>query len=166
MRVEPLDPSRHDRNNFDCGNDDLNNWLAKTANQAQERHRSSRTHVLTEDGRTILGYYSLASQSVALDAVPAGLAKGHRFPIPAVILARLAIAKDHQQQGLGERLLADAVTRALAVGLEIGVALLVVDAKDEKAVQYYERFGFVRWPTEGRKLFARLVDLAETFGVS
>jgi GNAT superfamily N-acetyltransferase len=83
-----------------------------------------------------------------------------------VILARLAIAKDHQQQGLGERLLADAVTRALAVGLEIGVALLVVDAKDEKAVQYYERFGFVRWPTEGRKLFARLVDLAETFGVS
>lgn len=164
MRVERLDPSRHDRKGFDCGDADLNAWLLKYARQAQDSG-STRTFVLTQDGETILGFYSLTSHAVDVEAVSAALAKGlpGRFPIPAVLLARLAIATDHQGIGLGERLLADAVRRVAAVGEDVGIALLVVDAKHDQAAAYYERFGFERWPADSLRLFSRVKDIVATF---
>ncbi len=69
MRVEPLDRSRHNRKAFDCRRPELNDWLAHHAAQAQVRHNSARSFVLTEDGETILGYYALTSHSVDVDAL-------------------------------------------------------------------------------------------------
>jgi len=164
MRVERLDPSTHNRKDFDCGNAELDDWLAKYARQAQESG-SARTFVLTEDGETIVGFYALTSHSVGIDAVSAAFAKGYPkyFPIPAVLLSRLAIAVDHQGRRLGERLLADAVRRVAAAGEDIGIALLVVDAKDDRAVSFYEKYGFERWPADAMRLFARVTDIASTF---
>lgn len=164
MRVERLDPSAHNRKDFDCGNAELNGWLVQYARQAQESG-SARTFVLTEDGETIVGFYALTSHSVDIDAVSAALAKGHPkyFPVPAVLLSRLAIAVDHQGKRLGERLLADAVRRVAAAGEDVGIALLVVDAKDDQAVRFYERYGFERWPADAMRLFVRVADIAITF---
>jgi GNAT superfamily N-acetyltransferase len=165
MRVEPLDRSRHNRKAFDCGRPELNDWLAHQAAQAQVRHNSARTFVLTEDGETILGYYALTSHSVDVDAVSAQLARGQLrdYPIPAVLLSRLAVAADHQGRRLGERLLADAVRQVVKASGSIGIALLVVDALDDRAASFYEKYGLERWPTDGLRLFARVKDIARTF---
>lgn len=167
MRVEPLDPSRHNRNEFDCGRLELNEWLANYAGQAQTKQHSARTFVLTEDGTRVLGYYSLAAHAVDIHAISASLARGQsrHWPIPAVLLARLAIALGYQNMRLGERLLADAVRRVAALSESIAVALLVVDAIDDRAASFYERYGFVRWPASGLRLFARLKDISASFGL-
>jgi predicted N-acetyltransferase YhbS len=88
--------------------------------------------VLTDDGETIIGYYALSSHSVDIDAVNAELARGRlrQHPIPAVLLARLAVAVEYQGNRLGERLLADFVRRVVKASNSIGIALLVVDALD------------------------------------
>jgi predicted N-acetyltransferase YhbS len=166
MRVEPLDPSKHDRKNFDCGREKLNDWLEHSAGQAQEKHNSSRTFILTEDGKTIVGYYALASHAVDVQDVSPKLAKGHsRYPIPAALLARLAVALQHQKNHLGERLLADAVRRIVGVSKDIAVDLIVVDALDDDAARFYQRYEFERWPSDGHKLFAKVKDIAATFGL-
>ena len=163
--VERLDLSQHERRDFDCGRPDLNNWLATTAGQAQMRHISAQTFVLTGDGHTVTGYYALSSHAVVTGDVPQRLAKGQLrdFPIPAILIARFAVALDYQGRGLGERLLADAVRRVLDASQSIGIALLVVDALDDMAAQFYERYGFERWPTDSTRLFARVKDIAATF---
>ncbi len=164
MRVEPLDPSRHNRNTFDCGRESLNRWLQHNAGQAQERHHSARTFVLTEDGKAIAGYYALASHAVDIQDVGPTMGKGHaRYPIPAVLLARLAIAKPYQGAHLGERLLADAVRRIVEVSQQIAIDLVVVDALDDEAAGFYERYGFARWPADGHRLFAKVRDLGASF---
>ena len=165
MRVEPLDRSKHNRKGFDCGRSELNDWLAQHAGQAQVRHNSARTFVLTEDGETILGYYALASHSVDVDVVSSQLARSQlgSYPIPAVLLARLAVAADRQGNRLGERLLADAVHRVVKASESIGIALLVVDALDDRAASFYQKYGFQRWPVDGLRLFARVKDIAKTF---
>jgi GNAT superfamily N-acetyltransferase len=167
MRVEPFDLSRHDRTGFDCGRPQANAWLARSAGQAQARHRSSRTFVLTEDGAEVLGFYALAAHSIMLAQSPADLARGQlaSHPIPCVKIVWLAVSLGRQGEGLGERLLADAVRRSAVVALDIGVALLAVDALDNRAASFYERFGFVVWPAGSRTLFARLKDVKKTMGL-
>lgn len=164
MRVEPLDASRHRRRDFDCGRPELNDWLVKQARQSQQAG-SSRTFVLTENDETIIGYYALSSHSVDFDAVSRALSKrqSSRYPIPAVLLARLAVALTHQGHGLGERLLADSIRRAVVAAESVGIALFVVDAIDEGAAGFYEKYGLRRWPADALRLFARVSDLAKTF---
>jgi ribosomal protein S18 acetylase RimI-like enzyme len=85
--------------------------------------------------------------------------------VPAVRLARLAIHGSHQGQGLGERLLATAVRDVLAAAEHVGIVLMTVDALDDEAAAFYERFGFVRLETAGARpaLAARIKDLQATF---
>lgn len=162
MRVEPLDPKRHDRNAFDCGRPELNEWFSKQAGQVQRTHRSARTFVLTDDGESVIGYYSLAGHAVDADLVYPLLIKGQsrEFPIPAALLARLAIAVDYQGHGLGERLLAHATRQAVTASESIGIVLFVVDALDDEAARFYEHYDFKRWPADSLRLFAKLKDLA------
>lgn len=163
MRVESFDPARHGRESFDCGRPELNQWFKQAANQAA-RKGSSRTFVLTDDQGEVVGYYSLAAHGVAIDDVDPSLARGQlrNLPIPSVLLARLAVHRDFQGQGLGERLLADAVRRVAGAAEEIAIALLVIDAIDEDAAGFYQQYGFKRWPSTGLRLFARIRDITET----
>lgn len=164
MWVESLDTRRHDRAGFECGKPELNQWLRESAGQAEKRG-SARTFVLTDDGVRIIGYYSIASHSVSVESAPPTVSKGHpsRLHLPAVLLAQLAIRADWQRQGLGERLLSDATRRVVELSEVLGVVVMVVDALDEEAAQYYERYGFIRWPAGKLRLFATLRDLRSTF---
>jgi ribosomal protein S18 acetylase RimI-like enzyme len=165
VRVERLS-RRHDRATFRSGNHELDGWFHRQAGQADLRSESARTFVLL-DGDRVIGFYSLAAFGVAADEPPEDLLRGQpRYPVvPAVLLARLAVDASCQGRGLGERLLADAVRRVIAATEHVAVVLLVVDAVDDTAAGFYERYGFQRSAGAGRlRLLARVKDLRRAFG--
>ena len=95
----------------------------------------------------ILGFYSLTMAAIRQDQLPPEHARRlPRFPLPAARLARLAVDRHHQGQGLGELLLADALDRCLRLAREIGMIGVIVDAKHEQARSWYERYEFERLP--------------------
>ena len=158
IRLEPL-TGRHDRSGFDCGVDPLNVWLRQTALQHQGKGISRTFVAVPRDepaldayrragcgdigGSTILGFYALASAFVLIDDLPPALAK--RFPrqIPVTRLGRLATRTGLQGQGLGQLLLTDAVSRARNAAEAVGSAGIFVDAKNDNAARFYQRYGFV-----------------------
>lgn len=119
-----------DRSAFDCKlHPALNVYIAHHAGQDEKRNLS-RTFMYVEDGM-LLGYYSLANASVALNELNEEQKKKMpRYPMPAVLLSRLAVDKNTQGKGLGLRLMSDFFRRVHAVSKQSGVAFIVVDAKD------------------------------------
>lgn len=128
---------------FDCRvQPALNTYIAQQAGQDEKRN-VSRTFMYLQDG-VLLGYYTLANASVALDALSDEQKKKMpRYPMPAVLLSRLAVDKSMQKKGLGQRLMADFFRRVYAVSKHSGVAFIIVDAKDEAAAAYYQGLQFV-----------------------
>jgi GNAT superfamily N-acetyltransferase len=142
--IEPL-ATEHDRRNFSCGVDALDEYLRRFA-RLHAASNVSRTYVAAH-GAEIHGFYSLAMSAVRKDNLPAKYAgRFQNFPLPVARLARLAVAVRHQRQGLGELLLADAMQRCLRLSVEIGIIGVIVDAKDERARCWYERYEFEQLP--------------------
>jgi GNAT superfamily N-acetyltransferase len=133
-----------DRSAFDCGTHPaLNLYIAQHAGQDQKRNLS-RTFMYLE-GDVLLGYYTLANTSVALDELSEDQKKKMpRYPMPAVLLSRLAVDKGTQGQGLGLRLMSDFFRRVYMLSKLSGVAFVVVDAKDQNAADFYQlKLGFI-----------------------
>ncbi|HEX4650658.1 MAG TPA: GNAT family N-acetyltransferase, partial [Granulicella sp.] len=80
-------------------------------------------------------------------------------PIPVMLLARLAVHKDWQKQGVGRTLLRDAILRTLETAEIAGIRALVVHAKDDDARRYYEQFDFAPSPTDPLHLFTLVKDI-------
>lgn len=154
----------HDRAAFSCGRPELDEWLQRVARQAQDRAETATTFVLTDDGRRVLGYFSLAAHTVLVPDVPEGLTTGlpRHLAVPSILLARLAVASSRQGGGLGTRLAASAVHHAVRAQEVVAARLLVVDAIDDEAARFYVRFGFTAWPADPPRLFARIRDLRAT----
>jgi GNAT superfamily N-acetyltransferase len=150
--------SRHDRSHFDCGTEPLNVYLKQFALQNQKK--GMIRNYVTCRGLQIVGYYSLAYGSAAQTNVPSALTKGiGNYPIPLMILARLAVDIHSKGQGLGKALLKNAVLRSLQ-GAEIaGLKSLFVQAKDNDAVQFYAKHGFIPSPNDPLHLFFPLESL-------
>jgi len=91
----------------------------------------------------IAGYYTLSAFSVELQSVPEDMArKLPRYPsIPSLLIGRLA--RDHSFPGLGSLLLADALRQCVQQSDQIGASLIVVDAIDDRARSFYQKYGFV-----------------------
>ncbi len=144
--------NEHDRGAFHCGVSALDRYLRELALQDVKR-RVAGCFVALADKGEIAGFYTLAATSAPLDALPADIAKRlPRYPIvPAMLIGRLAVASRFQGQGLGRALVADAVIRT--DGLGVGAFALIVDAKDEGGVAFYQANGFAPIPGEARRLF-------------
>jgi GNAT superfamily N-acetyltransferase len=148
----------HSVDAFDCGQEALNSWLRKYALQNQGAG-SAQTYVGLADG-AVIGYYSLAVGQVEYEGAPERLKKGlARHPVPVMLLARLAVDKNWQKQGVGRALLRDAVLRTLQAAEIAGIRALAVHAKDEQACRYYEQFDFVASPTDPLHLLVLLKDV-------
>lgn len=144
VEIEPLTPT-HNRQGFSCGVEALDVYLHRFARQHAQAN-VSRTYVAAKDA-AIHGFYSLAMSAISKDNLPAKhLSRFPNFPLPVARLARLAVDSRYQRQGLGELLLANALQRCLRLSEEIGMMGVVVDAKDEKARGWYERYEFERLP--------------------
>jgi GNAT superfamily N-acetyltransferase len=153
----PLDAS-HDVGSFDCGAEALNSYLRKHA-LGNTRNRSARTYVVLRATKVVV-YYTLTASSVAKADVPLRVAKGlGSYPVPVVLLARLAVDSSEQGHGLGKALLKDALMRTTQVADLIGCRALLVHAKDVAARAFYQKFGFEPSPTEDLHLYLLLKDI-------
>jgi ribosomal protein S18 acetylase RimI-like enzyme len=120
---------------------------------------SARTFVLTRNDR-IVGYFSLTMGSVLRQDAPAKLIRGMpAYPVGTVLLARLAVDRRDQAKGVGALLLSEALRRAVDAGEAAAARLLVVDAIDDQAVRFYQRFGFVAAPEQPLRLYRRMKDV-------
>ena len=153
---QPLDAA-HRVEAFDCGKPPLTEWLLRHAHQAQGSG-SARTFVAC-DGLRVAGYYGLTvGQIDTLDA-PDRIRRGMgQYPIPLVVLARLAVDLDYQRRGLGVSLLQDAIRRSLAVAEHAGIRALLTQPLDAQADAFYRRFGFESLPQGERDLILLLKD--------
>lgn len=162
LRPVPLLPE-HPVDEFDCGDEALNRFLAKYALAGEQSH-ASRTYVAMSEGR-IVGYYSLAVTSIEYDQGSKRLQKGlARHPIPMLLLARLAVAQRFQGRGLGAELLRDAMIRAITVSDQVGVRGVLVHAKNDAARRFYERFDFEPLPGNEFHLVMLIKDLKRAVG--
>jgi GNAT superfamily N-acetyltransferase len=152
FRIEAL-TEEHDRTGFVSGSAPLDRYFQTQASQDVRRRIATCFVAVSRDSNEIAGYYTLSATGIALDDLsPEIIKKLPRYPVvPAALLGRLAVARSHQGIGLGGVLLADALKRSARA--EMGVYAMIVDAKDEPAQRYYERFGFTLLPGASRRLF-------------
>ncbi len=154
---------RHDRTGFDCGSPELNEYLRRYARQNHESG-GAKTFVAIkpEVPARILGYYSISPASVEFSRVPAALThKLGRYEVPVFRLGRLAVSVSVQGQRIGSALLFAAGRRALSVAAEVGGVALAIDAKDEWAAVWYERFGALRLLDDPLKLVLPLSTIRD-----
>ncbi|PKO88680.1 MAG: GNAT family N-acetyltransferase [Betaproteobacteria bacterium HGW-Betaproteobacteria-10] len=144
--------STHNCKGFDCGTPPLNKWLVEMANQQQKKN-IARTFVLVDDSapETVLGFYTLTVSEVSRDELP----NPNKYPnrVPVVRLGRFATHTTLQGQSFGEYLLFNALERVVEISLNAGIAAIVVDAKDTKAVDFYRRYDFLSSPDNPLQLF-------------
>lgn len=155
-RPEALDAG-HSLEAFDCGKAALNEWLARHARQAQTSG-SAKTFIVA-DGAQVAGYYSLTVGQVDTLDAPERILKGMgQYPIPVVILARLAVSRSHQGHGIGRGMLQDAIRRTLAMAVQAGIRAMLTHPIDEDAARFYGRFGFISSPLREQQLLLLLKD--------
>jgi predicted GNAT family N-acyltransferase len=163
FRVEPLGKA-HDRAAFSCGSEALDNYLKTQASQDVAK-RFAACFVLTPDGKTVAGFYTLSQYSVDLVKLPEEIVKKlPKYPeVPATLVGRLAISERFRGQRLGEFLLLDALFRCLQQSKQVASAAVVVDAKDEAAKRFYEHFGFLSLPETPKRLFLPMKTIERLF---
>jgi len=153
----------HRLDDFDCGNTGLNDWLVRHARQAQASG-SARTFVVTDESR-VAGYFSLTVGQVDTLEAPERIRQGMgRYPLPVVILARLAVALPDQGRGIGRGLLKDAIRRTLLIADQAGIRALMTHPVDAEAERFYRRFGFVASPLREQQLLLILKDARKVLG--
>jgi N-acetylglutamate synthase-like GNAT family acetyltransferase len=146
-----LDAS-HERGPFDCRVPALNAYLKQFALQNQKKG-IVRNYVACR-ATQIVAYYSLAYGSVGVTKAPPSLTKGiGKYPIPVMLLARLAVDHREAGQGLGKALLKNAMLRTLQAAEIAGLKAIFVQAKDARAEQFYAKHGFIPSPDDPLHLF-------------
>ncbi len=158
MEPVPLD-SLHDRTLFECGVGPLNEYLKKYALQTQKKD-AARTYVLTRDENVVVGFYTLVFGSVSVEETPREIASGlGKYPIPIILLARLAVDNGEAGKGLGKTLLKDALLRTIQAADIAGLRAMLTHAKDEEAKRFYQKFGFQESPIEPLTLMLSIKDI-------
>jgi ribosomal protein S18 acetylase RimI-like enzyme len=154
FRIEALS-SAHDRAGFSSGVEPLDRYLRELASQDIKR-RVSNCFVALDDDGVIAGYYTFAATSLPLTELSPEETK--RLPryalLPAGLIGRLAVDLRFQGRRLGGALVMDAAARA-ARG-DPAIFALIVDAKDDGAVAFYEHLQFRRFVSRPMTLFLPL----------
>ena len=140
---EPVN-KKHDREAFDCGEDALNEFLRRYARKSHERGGAKTFLAISDADKTILGFYSLSPASVDYARAPEIIRRGlARYDVPGFRLARLAVDRRWQGQGIGGQLLLAAGRRCRLAAAEVGGVVLVIDAKNEQVAAWYASYGAV-----------------------
>jgi predicted GNAT family N-acyltransferase len=159
--VEVLGP-QHDRSGFSCSVAALDGYLLRQARQDVDRNLAA-VFVLTSDGKTIAGFYTLSAHSILAVDLPEILGKKlPRFPLPVTLLGRMAVSQSLHGQRLGEFLLMHALERAWIGSQQVASWAVVVDAK-MGAREFYLKHDFVALPSQPDRLFLPMGMIAKLF---
>jgi len=163
--IERLDRS-HDRTSFACGKPSLDEFLIRLVSQYEKRNLG-RTYVAVQAGdKRVGGYYTLSSSAVAFQSMPKSAAnKLPKHSVPALLLARLAVARAAQGQGLGELLLLDAFQRGLDLAERLGIHAVEVDCIDLQAKDFYEKYGFLPLRDDPLHLFLPIATIKRALDI-
>ena len=158
INIIPFDKNKHLREGFDCGVQELNQYLLRQASQDISNHYTEVFVTLDPETNQIVGYYTLSRDIVPFQNIPKEQSK--KLPkyskVPATLLGRLAVDKSVQGQKLGSILMANAIIRSLRSS---NWAMMVVDAKDEAAGEFYKKFKFAPLLGNPLHLYAKRLDL-------
>lgn len=155
----------HDREAFDCGVAELNDFLRTKARQYAKK-KIAQTFVAfpVAHPKQIDGFYSLSMSSVEVSSVPESVRKKYpKHPLPVALMGRLATSTAARGQGLGELMLMDALRRIIHISEEVGCAAVIVDAKDPKAASFYKKYGFIQLQDPPNRLFIPIDVAQEAF---
>jgi predicted GNAT family N-acyltransferase len=164
--IEPFDKKKHNRTAFSCEHEALNTYIQRQASQDIKKHVAA-VFVLTADGKTIAGYYTLSQYALDSSGVPEETMRSLGLPrykdLPATLLGRLARNLSFKGQRVGELLLMSALKQALDHSLRIASMAVVVDAKDDPAKTFYKKYGFLELPDHPNRLFLPMKTVAQMF---
>jgi len=160
--VEPFGDG-HDLGSFKCGRPELDDWLANHARNSAGQ--GTRTYVLLDADRLVVGYFAIAPHMVEREELPRGIARGAPNRIPAVLLAKLALHERLHGQGLGGELLVRALTTIVTAARAAGGKLVVVDAIDEAAAGFYRRHDFRPISGDAHRLVIKISTAARALSL-
>lgn len=149
---------------FRCGEAELDEWLARYAGQSERKDNTRTVLLLDEHAGRVAGYFSMRAFELAPADAGSATGRPHRYPVPAMLIARLAVDKDYQGRGVGRLLLFEALQRLVAVADSVGFEVVVVHALHEDAACFYLKHGFRRFADHELSLFLTTKDLLATFG--
>jgi GNAT superfamily N-acetyltransferase len=152
------------RDGFDCGNAALNTWFKEQAGQ-QEKRDSVRTHLgLATFDCCIASFFSLVTHRIeVVDAAQSATFSSRRYPIPAVLIAQLAVDLRYQGQGVGKLTLGHALGLLAESSKSVGFEVVLVDAIDDGAAAFYRKYGFKDLVDGGERLYLSTKDLRRSF---
>jgi GNAT superfamily N-acetyltransferase len=149
--IEALN-SAHNRKGFSSGDEPLDRYFRELVTQDVKR-RVSNCFVALDAAGVIAGYYTFAAASLPLTELSAD--EKQRLPryalLSAGLIGRLAVDQKYRGQRLGSALIMDAAARAARA--EPAIFALIVDAKDDFAVTFYQRHEFRRFVSKPASLF-------------
>ena len=155
-RIFALDKS-YQKDNFDCGIENLNIYLKKYASQDIKRKFAQVFIISLSNSEEIIGFYTLSAFTIQTLSLPVEIAKKlPKYPVPVSLLGRLAVDVNYQKKGIGKLLLADALKRVIKASEIIGIYALIVSAKNEEVKSFYKRYGFIELLDENNHLFISL----------
>jgi ribosomal protein S18 acetylase RimI-like enzyme len=162
--LEPL-AKHHNLDSFQCENQQLDRYLKLTASQDRKRNIAVPYVAVNLANTQIIGYYTLSMTSIDLGELPQAIAKKlPKYPLIGVtLIGRLAVASNYQGLGWGKLLLMDALYKSFVASKQVASFAVVVDAIDESAVRFYQRFDFRSFPEQPLKLFRTMKNIAQTF---
>jgi predicted N-acetyltransferase YhbS len=149
--VKPLE--KESRAAFQCGDEALDKYFHERASRDMQNGLSAVFIVVPQNAPdTIVGFFTLSSQQIACDILPEELRKttGRYKAVGVTLLGRMAVAKEFQNRKLGRFILFAALHEALKATSHVGSFAIVVDAKTQSVVPFYEKYGFRR--LEGNRL--------------
>ncbi|AWX15494.1 GNAT family N-acetyltransferase [Mergibacter septicus] len=147
LKFLPLEALKLERTSFSCSVEPLDTYFHKYVSQDVKKGLAKCFVLINEQQAKIIGYYTLSALSIPITDIPQEqIKKGIPYPnIPAVLIGRLAIDTHFQHQGYGKFIIADTIYRIQ--NNNIAAAVLVVDAKNDTAVSFYQRLGFIEFKT-------------------
>jgi GNAT superfamily N-acetyltransferase len=140
--------SEHRLEGFDCGEPALNGWLTRRALGNQAAGTSRTWVVIDKPAMTVVAYYASSTASVMRAVAPRRIARDQPADLPAILLGRMAADSRHQSKGLGAAMLKHFMTKAIEVSEIVGVRLVLVHAKNERAKDFYKHHGFIESPID------------------
>lgn len=161
---QPID-KKHQRNSFDCSYQILNDYLKKYARQNHIKGLAKTfVAIPASGGLKVDGYYTASASVIEYEFLPDSHQRGMpAYPIPAMLIGRLAVDNSAKGQGLGSELLADALIRAVRAAQEIGIYAVRVDAIDLQAKEFYLKHEFIPFQDNQLSLFLPMETLIREF---